>query len=83
MVIREWVGEFVAYLDDYLRDIEQKRIPELRSQLAPLESGEMFLGERKGDGQWVDTTQRQIEHLKRAITQYELIARKLRNQEAL
>ncbi|MGD0186968.1 MAG: hypothetical protein ABSC25_17180 [Roseiarcus sp.] len=71
------------FLLDYLRDIQEQRLPELRAQLDPLVSGEMRLGERKGNGPWTDTTQRQIEYLLRAIAQYETIAARLRNEEVL
>ena len=35
----------MAHLDEYLRDIEVCRIPELRAQLEPLESGKIRIGE--------------------------------------
>jgi hypothetical protein len=68
----------LADLDEYLSDIEQVRIPELRAQLAPLESGEMRLGERRGHGPWSDITQREMDRLRRSIEEYEAIAALLR-----
>jgi hypothetical protein len=47
-------------LDEYLRDIEQRRIPDLRAQPELLEAGRMSIGERRGGGSWTDTTQAQI-----------------------
>jgi hypothetical protein len=64
----------LAEPDEYLRDIEERRLPELRAQLAPLESGEMRLGERRGHGPWSDITQREMDRLRRAIAEYEAIA---------
>ena len=37
-------------LDGYLRDIEERRIPELRDQLFPLESGKISIKEKHLDG---------------------------------
>ena len=64
----------MAEPDEYLRDIEERRLPELRAQLAPLESGEMRLGERRGHGPWSDITQREMDRLRRAIADYEALA---------
>jgi len=64
----------LAEPDEYLRDIEERRLPELRAQLAPLESGEMRLGERRGHGPWSDITQREMDRLRRAIADYEALA---------
>jgi hypothetical protein len=64
----------LAEPDEYLRDIEERRLPELRAQLAPLESGEMRLGERRGHGPWSDITQREMDRLRRAIAEYEALA---------
>jgi hypothetical protein len=70
----------LADLNEYLRDIEQRRIPDLQAELAPLESGEMRLGERRGHGPWSDITQRQMDRLRRAIAEYRAIAELLREQ---
>lgn len=64
----------MAEPDEYLRDIEQRRLPELRAQIAPLESGEMRLGERRGHGPWTDITQREMDRLRRSIAEYEATA---------
>jgi len=45
----------------------------VRKDLAPLESGEMKLGSRTGDGPWKDVTGEWIEHHKRTIGTYEAI----------
>ena len=58
-------------MDDYLREIE-----ECRAELEPLETGEMHY-RRKSGGHWVDTTQREIQFLKRTIPLYESIAAEL------
>jgi hypothetical protein len=42
-------------MDEFLRDIEECRIPDLRAQLEPLESGTIRIGEIR-DGVQVDTT---------------------------
>jgi hypothetical protein len=42
----------MAFLDQYPRDIEERRIPELFARLVPIEN--MRLGERRGEGPWVD-----------------------------
>ena len=65
----------MGFMDDYLRRIEEHELPELRKQLAPLDSGSMHLGERSPNGQWTDTTQHWIDHLKRTIGIYEGILR--------
>jgi hypothetical protein len=66
------------HLDEYLRDIEVCRIPELRAQLEPLQSGKTRIGEIRTDGSQTDTTQEHILWLKRWIADYEAIAAKLR-----
>jgi putative hemolysin len=70
----------VQLLRDYLRDIEEYRLPELREWLGPLEKGEMRLGERIGNGEWIDTTQREIDRAKRSIVEYETIAENLKKR---
>jgi hypothetical protein len=67
----------LAHLDEFLRDIEECRIPDLRAQLEPLESGKIRIGEIR-DGVHVDTTQARILWLERWIADYEAIASKLR-----
>jgi hypothetical protein len=66
--------------DEYLRDIELHRIPELRAQLAPLESGEIRLGERRGHGPWSDITEREMGRIRQSIAEYEAIAALLRER---
>jgi hypothetical protein len=49
---------------DRLRD----EIVEIKTMLEPLESGKLFIGERRsGDPNWYDRTQAQIDHMKRTI----------------
>jgi hypothetical protein len=65
----------MANMDEYLRDILECRIPELRAQLKTLESGKVR--EILADG--ADVTQAQIVWLERWISDYEAIAAKLRD----
>jgi hypothetical protein len=67
----------MAFQDDYIRRLEAE-IAELKSDLAPLESGAMHLGERKTGGLWVDTTQREIKWHKKMIAMFEGIVAKAR-----
>ena len=67
----------MAFQDDYIRRLEAD-IAELKSDLAPLESGAMHLGERKTGGLWVDTTQREIKWHKKMIGMFEGILAKAR-----
>jgi len=64
----------MAHLDEYLRDIEECRLPELRAQLKTFESGK--IREILADG--TDVTQTQIVWLERWIADYAAIAAKLR-----
>ncbi len=73
----------MKYLEDYLQRIEHVEIPNLRRDLAPLESGEMKLASRKGDGPWVDETADWIKRLKESINTYEQIAKALREKGTL
>jgi hypothetical protein len=72
----------MSHLDEYLRDIEQRRLPALRRRLIPLESGERTVAERKSGGPWIDAAQERIEQLRIAIAEFKLAADKLRNREA-
>jgi hypothetical protein len=56
--------------------------PRLRALLKPLETGKTRSGGREGDGPWFDTTEAEIQHLRREIAQFETIAAKLRVGEA-
>jgi hypothetical protein len=60
------------FLKQYAREIEAD-IARIKGDLAPLESGQMQLREREGNGPWVDTTAQMIESHKRAIAKYERI----------
>ncbi|WGJ16143.1 hypothetical protein QEV83_07840 [Methylocapsa sp. D3K7] len=64
-------------MDEFLRDIEECRIPDLRAQLEPLESGKIRIAEIR-EGVQVDTTQARILWLKRWITAYEAMSSKIR-----
>ncbi|MCP3459809.1 hypothetical protein [Bradyrhizobium sp. CCGUVB23] len=46
---------------------------QIRDDLAPLETGTMTIGERKGNGPWRDVTQDMIEHPRSSLRTYELI----------
>lgn len=60
--------------DAYLADVKA-RIEYYKQELAPLESGDEFSGERQGGGPWVDTTQDRIKEIKDNIGIYESILR--------
>jgi hypothetical protein len=45
----------------YARGVEAD-IVQLKKDLAPLEAGEMTIGERRGSGPWRDVTAEQIGH---------------------
>ena len=70
----------MTHMHDYIRDIEEHRIPELKKSLAPLESGELRLSKREYGGEWQEVTQDHIAMLKRAITTYEAILAELKPQ---
>lgn len=42
-------------------------IAELREMLEPLETGKLFIGERRLNEPWLDRTQAQIDHMRRTI----------------
>jgi hypothetical protein len=73
--------ENYEFLEEYARRIEAD-IAEFKRDLAPLESGELRLSERKANGPWVDTTQREIDWHKRTIAQYEVILTQIRGRLA-
>jgi hypothetical protein len=60
----------MSYINDYMRHIEERALPELRKQLKSLASGERMSKPSQATG-WMDTTGRQIALLTRAITDYE------------
>jgi hypothetical protein len=70
------------FWDDYRKRIEAD-IDEAKRDLAPLESGHMYLGERKGGEPWRDTTQEWIAQHKRTIAKYEAILAALKKGELL
>ena len=64
----------MSFIDDFMRRIEERDLPELRQRLKPLEAGHLHVGERKyGAIVWFDTTPRQIIILKQRITDYEAL----------
>jgi hypothetical protein len=69
-----------AFWDDYQKRTEAE-LARARKDLAPLESGEMRLGERRGDGPWRDITEEWIAHHKRTIGTYEAILAALKRKE--
>ena len=48
-------------------------LAQVRESLDPLESEQMHLGEREGNGPWVDITQRMIAHHRQTIATFEAI----------
>jgi hypothetical protein len=61
----------LAVFDAYVRCIERQKA-ELWKQLDLLETGQIFIGERKfGRPVWADTTHREITRLKAAVVEYE------------
>jgi hypothetical protein len=71
----------VSYIEDYVRNVEERTLPLLRSRLADLESGRMKLGESREIGVWVDTTPEDIRRLKEIIEEYEDIIAKMKAGE--
>jgi len=61
----------MSYINDYMRHIEERALPELRKQLKSLVSGERMSERPSQATGWMDTTGRQIALLTRAITDYE------------
>jgi hypothetical protein len=72
---------YAFLLEEYASRVAADLV-QCRADLEPLESGWMHLGERVGDGPWVDTTQRKIDQKKRTIAIYEEILKKIRAQLA-
>jgi hypothetical protein len=56
--------------EDYAARLE-KDIADFKRDLKSLESGELRHAERIGGGQWVDTTQREIDWHKTTIARFE------------
>lgn len=67
-------------MHDYIRDIEQHRIPELKDSLAWLESGKFTFRKQEAGGELKDVTQEHIAILKRALATYEAILAELKPQ---
>lgn len=65
---------------DYIGEIKAQ-LARLAEDLAPLESGEMQLFERKGDDPWEEITQDMIANYKRNIATYESILAALQNEQ--
>jgi hypothetical protein len=63
--------------EEYARGVEAN-ISQLKKDLAPLEAGEMTIGERRGDGPWRDVTVEAIARNKKAIATYEAILKDVR-----
>lgn len=62
----------------YARGIETD-IAQLKKDIAPLEAGEMTLGERHGSGPWRDVTAESIARNKKAIATYEAILKDVKS----
>jgi len=67
-------------LDEYRKRIEDD-LAELRRYLAPLESGEMHLGERRPGEPWKDVTTERIAFHKVTLATYEAILAALEKNE--
>ena len=66
------IGRMAIDMSEYAKGIADQ-IADIKKHLAPLEAGEMKLGERIGSGPWTDVTQEAIDREKRAIATYEAI----------
>jgi hypothetical protein len=69
-----------GFWDDYRKRIEGD-LADVRRDLAPLESGEMTLSSRTGNGPWRDTTPEMIAQHKRTIATFEGILAALKKGE--
>jgi hypothetical protein len=58
---------------DYFTDELRARIAHYRELLEPLEAGVCRVGIRYADEPWRDTTQGQIDYLKRTISDYQSV----------
>jgi hypothetical protein len=58
--------------DEWIEGLRDE-VVRLREMLAPLESGEINLGERRGSEPWRDSTPAHIEHLRRTIAMLQSI----------
>lgn len=58
--------------DSFIDELKT-RIEDLRIALEPLEAGACRLGIRCANGPWRDTTQAQIDYLKRSIGDYQSV----------
>jgi hypothetical protein len=68
-------------LREYIRDIENRRIPQIKEDIAPFERGEMQVRSHTGT-EWIDDTPAAIERSKKAIEQYERILANLKKELA-
>lgn len=67
-----------ARLNESIRDIEERILPELRAKLKILEDRKVPLLMKEGSGPWIDPTEGSEQHLRRTIAQYEAIVAKFR-----
>ena len=68
-------------IDFYISNIEDVTLPAMRKELELFVSGQLRSGKREVSGPWNDTTNDQIQRLRRAIAEYELILAALRKGE--
>ncbi len=68
-------------IDFYISNIEDVTLPAMRKELELFESGQLRSGKREVSGPWNDTTNDQIQRLRRAIAEYESILAALRKGE--
>jgi hypothetical protein len=69
-------------IEGFIRRCEEQ-LEQLRTQLAPLESGNMTIGSRRGNEAWRDITQERIEQIRLNIDNYEAIIERLRKRQAV
>lgn len=69
----------LSFWDDYKKQTEGN-LAAARRDLAPLESGEMHLGERNGNEPWRDTTQEWVVRHKHTIGTLESILMALKRR---
>ncbi len=68
-------------IDFYISNIEDVTLPAMRKELELFKSGQLRSGKREVSGPWNDTTNDQIQRVRRAIAEYESILAALRKGE--
>ena len=70
----------MADADDFILRVEAE-LEHLGKELAPLQTGQLRLGEREDDGPWKDTTEVRMRHLQRTIGTFKAILAALKEDE--